>query len=153
MSSAKVSTVTEERKHELLMEARNARVAWVQSSAPYKHTENTVIGRSPPKSSADAICILDSTLSSRCLPSFTSILGVLLDGKQAREVEELTKTWREKIQNRQNKIHSEKLVGDLDDHAFMFCYQEILERLCLPESTVSHAFLINHVCTFFLIKP
>jgi len=136
------------------MEARHARLSWVQSSTPYKHTDSPITETAPPKSSSDAISILESTPVSQHLPSSIQILNALFDGKPPDEVEELTKTWRQKIQTRQNKLQSEKLVGELDDHAFVFCYQEILERLCMPESTVSLFFLqpIMKFSNYFIPK-
>jgi len=134
MPSSKVSAVTEERKHDLLLEARRARLSWVQSSTPYKYTDSTSEETSS-QSSKDALSILNLTPVSKHLPTSIPILHSLLDGKSQAEVEDLTKLWRQKIQLQEHKLQSDQLVGALDDHAFVLCYQEILERLSMPEST------------------
>eukprot|EP00557_Chaetoceros_sp_GSL56_P001273 CAMPEP_0176493056 /NCGR_PEP_ID=MMETSP0200_2-20121128/9352_1 /TAXON_ID=947934 /ORGANISM="Chaetoceros sp., Strain GSL56" /LENGTH=651 /DNA_ID=CAMNT_0017890707 /DNA_START=129 /DNA_END=2084 /DNA_ORIENTATION=+ len=132
----KVATVTEERKYELLMEARRTRLDWVKSSTPYKQNP-------PPSSSSstssfsnerntkkDPLDVLNNATIVKHLPSAIQVLNCLIQSKEKLDIE----TWKNKIDTQQNAIQSRNLVNVLDDDAFIFYYQEIIERLCMPES-------------------
>lgn len=121
----KVTTVKEERKHELLMEARRSRLSWVKSSTPYKHSST-----SASSNRADPLDILNEATVLKYVPSATNVLNCLLHSKENLPVEKI----KTKIESRQELIHSKNLIHVLDDHAFIFYYQEIMERLCQPES-------------------
>ena len=137
-SVSAVSTVTEERKHELLMEARSSRLSWVQNSSPYQIDDDPQLtDATATKTNQRAMSILNSTNVARKIPSSIPVLEKLLEGKPIEELQDLTKPWRQKMLVKQHEQQSERLVHVLDDHAFVFCYEQILERLCMPESIVS----------------
>ncbi|GFH46468.1 hypothetical protein CTEN210_02942 [Chaetoceros tenuissimus] len=124
MSSA-VKTVTEERKQELLLEARRSRLNWIQSSQPYKHFQ---------PSSHDPLEFLKDAPISQHLPSVIPILRLLLKDKPSNSFKTQIQPWVDSISIKHQKQQSESLVEALDDHAFAFYYQDVTARLSLPES-------------------
>jgi hypothetical protein len=137
--SMKVATVTEERKHELLMEARRARLDWVKSSTPYKHSSRTnnnnnhhdhVPSSNDGATKTDPLDVLKDATIVKHIPSTIQVLNCLIQSKEKLPMEK----WKEKIDSQQNAIQSRNVINVLDDHAFIFYYQEIIERLCMPES-------------------
>jgi hypothetical protein len=137
-SSIQANTVTEDRKRELLMEARRARLSWIQSSLPYKHSNEEIVKKSntigssdkPDRTDNDNIDILKDAPIAKHLPSAIPVLNNLLQSKSDLPIQ----AWTDKIKTRRERIQSEALVNALDDHAFIFYYQEILQRLSMPES-------------------
>mmetsp|Transcript_10243 Transcript_10243/g.15467 ORF Transcript_10243/g.15467 Transcript_10243/m.15467 type:complete len:759 (+) Transcript_10243:150-2426(+) len=175
-----VSTVTPERKHDLLMEARYSRLSWVQSSSiPYNyHHENNCEEESGNKSddgtntgngtgteitdqhAQDPFSILNSSPLCQKLPSMIPLLRSLLLSSNPGDFDSnasnfkrngndllssptsapapvYLKTldeWRERIEAKSATQHRDQLVGALDDHAFLFYYKEVVDRLCIPES-------------------
>mmetsp|Transcript_12450 Transcript_12450/g.18629 ORF Transcript_12450/g.18629 Transcript_12450/m.18629 type:complete len:590 (-) Transcript_12450:774-2543(-) len=137
MPAAQNNAVTEERKRELLMEARRARLSWIQSSSPYKLLSEAVKTKSHSAESPhkfnkpdDSIYIINDAPIAKHLPSTVPVLNSLLHSKSELPI----KTWTDKIKAQQERIHSEALVDTLDDHAFLFYYREVLQRLLMPES-------------------
>ena len=146
LSSFQTNAVTEDRKRELLLEARRARLSWIQSSLPYKQhfsnskesvkKSNTIESSDNTNQSDDndnhnhAIDILSDAPVAKYLPSAVPVLNNLLHSKKDLPIQ----AWTDQIKTRRERIQSEALVNTLDDHAFMFYYQEILQRLSTPES-------------------
>lgn len=124
MSSA-VKTVTEERKQELLLEARRSRLNWIQSSQPYKHLQ---------PSSHDPLEFLKDAPISQHLPSVIPLLHLLLKDKPSDSFKTQIQPWVDSISIKHQQQQSESLVEALDDHAFAFYYQDVTARLSLPES-------------------
>ncbi len=180
-----VLTVTPERKHELLMEARHSRLSWVQSaSIPYKQNQESSLAlrpgddgvgvhpssreseksspsapNKPSKEKEDPLSILNSSPLCQEMPSTIPVLRSLLTtttdsitnktssiGEAATIAQNVLDTsvsaayvqtlekWKEKIQANAASMHRDQLVGALDDHAFLFYYKEVIDRLCMPES-------------------
>ena len=139
MPAAQTNAVTEERKREILMEARRARLSWIQSSSPYKLSSSSEVVKTKSHSAesphnfnlpVDSLDILNDAPIAKHLPSTVPVLNSLLHSKSELPI----KTWMDKIKARQERIHSEALVDTLDDHAFVFYYREVLQRLLMPES-------------------
>lgn len=135
--SMKVATVTEERKYELLMEARRARIDWVKSSTPYKKDKPPPPSSSPhnlpsndQSAKTDPLHVLQDATIVKHIPSSILVLDCLVQSKEKLDIEK----WKHKIDAQQDAIQSKNLINVLDDHAFMFYYQEIIDRLCMPES-------------------
>lgn len=129
---SKVTTVTNERKHELLLEARKARVSWIQSSKiPYQQFEEDPAPLLT--NSKNPIHDLSPSNIIQSIPSSLKVLDLLLEGKSEEEKLILTKEWKSELRLDTEAKRQEELVGSIDDHAFLFYYSEIVERLCLPE--------------------
>ena len=130
---SKVTTVTSERKKQLLLEARKDRLSWIQSSKiPYQQFEQDpsdgkdTVQKNPlhPLSSSNII---------QSIPSSLKVLDLLLEGTSQEDKHILTKEWNTELRIQTETKRQEELIGSIDDHAFVFYYNEIIERLCLPE--------------------
>lgn len=139
---SKVTTVTNERKNELLLEARKARVSWIQcSKIPYQHFEEdpAPLPQQPQEqhdrstNSNNPIHDLSPSNIIQSIPSSLKVLDLLLEGKSQEEKLTLTNEWKSELRLDLEAKRQEELVGSIDDHAFLFYYSEIVERLCLPE--------------------
>ena len=173
-----VARVTPQRKHELLMEARKARISWVQSASfPFMEGdeleeggESNVANVGDTQDNGDPnlggtftrgtdMNHMDLTIDpfrnvkSVCkdvnVPSVIPIIEMLLDGTSNSEIEQIVTTnLKHKKQGHTNEngdgdvdydytdtngIQFDAHMAKTDDHAFLFYYKEVLDRLCLPE--------------------
>ena len=139
-SSTQAAVVTTERKRELLIKARQARVSWVESSSsPYRNSlEND----------EDKIVLLGTSAASNCLESAIPVISVLY-GKYESSDDETVKEIEKRIRSQADIIRDELQHEDLNgnkanpmmDHSqfidkeFLSNYKHMIRKLCSPESS------------------
>jgi hypothetical protein len=139
-SPTQAAVVTAERKRELLVEARQARVSWVESSSsPYRNSlEND----------ENSFGLLGTSSASNYLESAIPVISVLY-GKHPTSDDELMKKEIEKRIRSQVDIVKDELENEdlnenkfdpimdhyqSNDQEFLSTYKNVIRKLSLPES-------------------
>mmetsp|Transcript_24488 Transcript_24488/g.30120 ORF Transcript_24488/g.30120 Transcript_24488/m.30120 type:complete len:714 (-) Transcript_24488:47-2188(-) len=144
LNSSSMPTVTVERKEELLLEARKVRLSWIRSSS-FPFIELTTDVDANPNANADGDDNGDplSLIKSKCeelnMTSLGPIMELLLEGKSRHDIQTIASTFTSTPTNKTNYQVENKeddfanQMTKTDDHAFLFYYRDVLDKLCLPE--------------------